>query len=364
MKLATLRQWIGKGVRKKRTKKRDKAKSQNSGKKREAMLKKWDKAFVVFAKANGIAIPKKKQRKKMWKTLFRHLGRLVGITKGAYIMAEEILSKNGLKRYRLTIIENGKEVGFDFISEEGFDRLHDQAKHIAQDLDTTKSDLGKKQGELDEVQARLKAQEQHTKAKQDELEATQGQLKQTQEVLTSAKSKIESQEQDIKDKQDKLEAAQKQLKQAQNALQAKEQELETLRKDFGGDLLELFTTLPQDFRASLNLAESNPAFILGIRDKLPIVHKRISEMAQRAYKNGQSLESQDFQNLLAFIEKLCAFLCQAGFEYERIETKEGEQFDTAKHIAVNDKVSGTIDKVLLQGFKKGDTLKSLITIKE
>lgn len=329
MKLAILRQWIGKGVRKKRTKKRDKAKSQNSVKKREAMLKKWDKAFVVFAKANGIAIPKKKQRKKMWKTLFRHLGRLVGITKGVYIMAEEILSKNGLKQYRLTIIENGKEIGFDFISEEGFDRLHDQAKRIAQDLDTTKSDLGKKQGELDEVQARLKAQEQHTKAKQDELEATQGQLKQ-----------------------------------AQNALQAKEQELETLRKDFGGDLLELFTTLPQDFRASLNLAESNPAFILGIRDKLPIVHKRISEMAQRAYKNGQSLESPDFQNLLNFIEKLCAFLCQAGFEYERIETKEGERFDTAKHIAVNDKVSGTIDKVLLQGFKKGDTLKSLITIKE
>ena len=147
--VAALWQGIGKGVRKKRTKKREKAKSQNSEKKREAMLKKWDKAFVAFAKANGIDIPKKKQRKKMWKTLFRHLGRIVGITKGAYIMAEEILSKNGLKQYRLIIIENGKEVSFNCISEEGFDRLHDQAKRIAQDLDTTKSDLGTKQGELE-----------------------------------------------------------------------------------------------------------------------------------------------------------------------------------------------------------------------
>lgn len=228
--VAALWQGIGKGVRKKRTKKREKAKSQNSEKKREAMLKKWDKAFVAFAKANGIDIPKKKQRKKMWKTLFRHLGRLVGITKGAYIMAEEILSKNGLKQYRLIIIENGKEVSFNCISEEGFDRLHDQAKRIAQDLDTTKSDLSTKQGEL--------------------------------------------------------EAAQDQLGKAKNALQAKEQELETLRKDFGEDLLACYKELPQIFRASLNLTESSPAFILGIRDKLPTVHKNMSEMAQRSHKNG------------------------------------------------------------------------------
>lgn len=306
--VATLWQGIGKGVRKKRTKKREKAKSQNSEKKREAMLKKWDKAFVAFAKANGIDIPKKKQRKKMWKTLFRHLGRIVGITKGAYIMAEEILSKNGLKQYRLIIIENGKEVSFNCISEEGFDRLHDQAKRIAQDLDTTKSDLGTKQGEL--------------------------------------------------------EAAQDELGKAKNALQAKEQELETLRKDFGEDLLACYKELPQSFRASLNLTESNPAFILGIRDKLPTVHKNMSEMAQRSHKNGQSLESQELQSLRVFIEKLWEFLGKMGYVYERIETQEGERFDTAKHIAVNDKVSGTIDKVLLQGFKKGDTLKSLVVIKE
>lgn len=293
---------------KKTHKKREKAKSQNSEKKREAMLKKWDKAFVAFAKANGIDIPKKKQRKKMWKTLFRHLGRLVGITKGAYIMAEEILSKNGLKQYRLIIIENGKEVSFNCISEEGFDRLHDQAKRIAQDLDTTKSDLGTKQGEL--------------------------------------------------------EAAQDELGKAKNALQAKEQELETLRKDFGEDLLACYKELPQSFRASLNLTESNPAFILGIRDKLPTVHKNMSEMAQRSHKNGQSLESQELQSLRVFIEKLWEFLGKMGYVYERIETQEGERFDTAKHIAVNDKVSGTIDKVLLQGFKKGDTLKSLVVIKE
>lgn len=272
------------------------------------MLKKWDKAFVAFAKANGIDIPKKKQRKKMWKTLFRHLGRLVGITKGAYIMAEEILSKNGLKQYRLIIIENGKEVSFNFISEEGFDRLHDQAKRIAQDLDTTKSDLGTKQGEL--------------------------------------------------------EAAQDELGKAQNALQAKEQEPETLRKDFGEDLLACYKELPQSFRASLNLTESSPAFILGIRDKLPTVHKNMSEMAQRSHKNGQGLESQELQSLRVFIEKLWKFLRKMGYVYERIETQEGERFDTAKHIAVNDKVSGTIDKVLLQGFKKGDTLKSLVVIKE
>lgn len=306
--VAALWQGIGKGVRKKRTKKREKAKSQNSEKKREAMLKKWDKAFVAFAKANGIDIPKKKQRKKMWKTLFRHLGRLVGITKGAYIMAEEILSKNGLKQYRLIIIENGKEVSFNCISEEGFDRLHDQAKRIAQDLDTTKSDLGTKQGEL--------------------------------------------------------EAAQDELGKAQNALQAKEQELETLRKDFGEDLLACYKELPQSFRASLNLTESSPAFILGIRDKLPTVHKNMSEMAQRSHKNGQGLESQELQSLRVFIEKLWKFLRKMGYVYERIETQEGERFDTAKHIAVNDKVSGTIDKVLLQGFKKGDTLKSLVVIKE
>lgn len=306
--VATQGQDTSKGVRKKRTKKREKAKSQNSEKKREAMLKKWDKAFVTFAKANGIDIPKKKQRKKMWKTLFRHLGRLVGITKGAYIMAEEILSKNGLKQYRLTIIENGKEVSFNFISEEGFDRLHDQAKRIAQDLDTTKSDLGTKQGEL--------------------------------------------------------EAAQGQLGKAKNALQAKGQELETLRKDFGEDLLACYKELPQSFRASLNLTESSPAFILGIRDKLPTVHKNMSEMAQRSHKNGQSLESQELQSLRVFIEKLWEFLSKMGYVYERIETQEGERFDTAKHIAVNDKVSGTIDKVLLQGFKKGDTLKSLVVIKE
>lgn len=306
--VAALWQGIGKGVRKKRTKKREKAKSQNSEKKREAMLKKWDKAFVAFAKANGIDIPKKKQRKKMWKTLFRHLGRIVGITKGAYIMAEEILSKNGLKQYRLIIIENGKEVSFNCISEEGFDRLHDQAKRIAQDLDTTKSDLGTKQGEL--------------------------------------------------------EAAQDELGKAKNALQAKEQELETLRKDFGEDLLACYKELPQSFRASLNLTESNPAFILGIRDKLPTVHKNMSEMAQRSHKNGQSLESQELQSLRVFIEKLWEFLGKMGYVYERIETQEGERFDTAKHIAVNDKVSGTIDKVLLQGFKKGDTLKSLVIIKE
>lgn len=306
--VAALWQGIGKGVRKKRTKKREKAKSQNSEKKREAMLKKWDKAFVAFAKANGIDIPKKKQRKKMWKTLFRHLGRIVGITKGAYIMAEEILSKNGLKQYRLIIIENGKEVSFNCISEEGFDRLHDQAKRIAQDLDTTKSDLGTKQGEL--------------------------------------------------------EAAQDELGKAKNALQAKEQELETLRKDFGEDLLACYKELPQSFRASLNLTESNPAFILGIRDKLPTVHKNMSEMAQRSHKNGQSLESQELQSLRVFIEKLWEFLGKMGYVYERIETQEGERFDTAKHIAVNDKVSGTIDKVLLQGFKKGDTLKSLVVIKE
>lgn len=306
--VATLWQGIGKGVRKKRTKKREKAKSQNSEKKREAMLKKWDKAFVAFAKANGIDIPQKKQRKKMWKTLFRHLGRIVGITKGAYIMAEEILSKNGLKQYRLIIIENGKEVSFNCISEEGFDRLHDQAKRIAQDLDTTKSDLGTKQGEL--------------------------------------------------------EAAQGQLGKAKNALQAKEQELEKLRKDFGEDLLACYKELPQSFRASLNLTESNPAFILGIRDKLPTVHKNMSEMAQRSHKNGQSLESQELQSLRVFIEKLWEFLSKMGYVYERIETQEGERFDTAKHIAVNDKVSGTIDKVLLQGFKKGDTLKSLVVIKE
>lgn len=332
-----------KGVRKKRTKKREKAKSQNSEKKREAMLKKWDKAFVTFAKANGIDIPKKKQRKKMWKTLFRHLGRLVGITKGAYIMAEEILSKNGLKQYRLTIIENGKEVSFNFISEEGFDRLHDQAKRIAQDLDTTKSDLGTKQGEL---------------------EAAQGQLERAKEVLAEANSKLESQEQEIKDKQDKLEAAKEQLGKAKNALQAKGQELETLRKDFGEDLLACYKELPQSFRASLNLTESSPAFILGIRDKLPTVHKNMSEMAQRSHKNGQSLESQELQSLRVFIEKLWEFLGKMGYVYERIETQEGERFDTAKHIAVNDKVSGTIDKVLLQGFKKGDTLKSLVVIKE
>lgn len=306
--VAALWQGIGKGVRKKREKKREKAKSQNSEKKREAMLKKWDKAFVAFAKANGIDIPKKKQRKKMWKTLFRHLGRLVGITKGAYIMAEEILSKNGLKQYRLIIIENGKEVSFNCISEEGFDRLHDQAKRIAQDLDTTKSDLSTKQGEL--------------------------------------------------------EAAQDQLGKAKNALQAKEQELETLRKDFGEDLLACYKELPQIFRASLNLTESSPAFILGIRDKLPTVHKNMSEMAQRSHKNGQSLESQELQSLRVFIEKLWEFLGKMGYVYERIETQEGERFDTAKHIAVNDKVSGTIDKVLLQGFKKGDTLKSLVVIKE
>lgn len=306
--VATQGQDTSKGVRKKRTKKREKAKSQNSEKKREAMLKKWDKAFVAFAKANGIDIPKKKQRKKMWKILFRHLGRLVGITKGAYIMAEEILSKNGLKQYRLIIIENGKEVSFNFISEEGFDRLHDQAKRIAQDLDTTKSDLSTKQGEL--------------------------------------------------------EAAQDELGKAQNALQAKEQELETLRKDFGEDLLACYKELPQIFRASLNLTESSPAFILGIRDKLPTVHKNMSEMAQRSHKNGQSLESQELQSLRVFIEKLWEFLGKMGYVYERIETQEGERFDTAKHIAVNDKVSGTIDKVLLQGFKKGDTLKSLVVIKE
>lgn len=306
--VAALWQGIGKGVRKNAQKKREKAKSQNSEKKREAMLKKWDKAFVAFAKANGIDIPKKKQRKKMWKTLFRHLGRIVGITKGAYIMAEEILSKNGLKQYRLIIIENGKEVSFNCISEEGFDRLHDQAKRIAQDLDTTKSDLSTKQGEL--------------------------------------------------------EAAQDQLGKAKNALQAKEQELETLRKDFGEDLLACYKELPQIFRASLNLTESSPAFILGIRDKLPTVHKNMSEMAQRSHKNGQSLESQELQSLRVFIEKLWEFLGKMGYVYERIETQEGERFDTAKHIAVNDKVSGTIDKVLLQGFKKGDTLKSLVVIKE
>ena len=197
--VAALWQGIGKGVRKKRTKKREKAKSQNSEKKREAMLKKWDKAFVAFAKANGIDIPKKKQRKKMWKTLFRHLGRIVGITKGAYIMAEEILKQKWAKAiWTPRIIENGKEVSFNCISEEGFDRLHDQAKRIAQDLDTTKSDLGTKQGEL---------------------EAAQGQLKQAKkEVLAEANSKLESQEQEIKDKQDKLEAAQDELGKAKNAL--------------------------------------------------------------------------------------------------------------------------------------------------
>lgn len=223
-------------------------------------------------------------------------------------MAEEILSKNGLKQYRLIIIENGKEVSFNFISEEGFDRLHDQAKRIAQDLDTTKSDLSTKQGEL--------------------------------------------------------EAAQDQLGKAKNALQAKEQELETLRKDFGEDLLACYKELPQSFCASLNLTESSPAFILGIRDKLPTVHKNMSEMAQRSHKNGQSPESQELQSLRVFIEKLWEFLSKMGYVYERIETQEGERFDTAKHIAVNDKVSGTIDKVLLQGFKKGDTLKSLVIIKE
>lgn len=87
-------------------------------------------------------------------------------------------------------------------------------------------------------------------------------------------------------------------------------------------------------------------------------------MAQRSHKNGQSLESQELQSLRVFIEKLWEFLRKMGYVYERIETQEGERFDTAKHIAVNDKVSGTIDKVLLQGFKKGDTLKSLVVIKE
>lgn len=258
-------------------------------------------------------------------------------------MAEEILSKNGLKQYRLSIIENGKEESFAFIDEKGFDSLYEQAQRLANNLDSKEKELENTQGALCQREQDLEEQKRQT-------QATKEQLSQTQHTLGQTKEQLES--------------TQGTLAQTQSTLQAKEQELETLRKDFGQDLLELFTTLPQNFRASLNITESNPAFILGIRDKLPIVHKKISEIAQKAYKNGQSLESPDFQNLLDFIEKLCAFLCQADFEYERIETKEGERFDTAKHIAVNDKVSGTIDKVLLQGFKKGDTLKSLITIKE